>query len=339
MRARFITTQEQLDEIHIVEKDEQVYIQGDFALNSKLSVFGFLKIEGDLDCYQYRIYAWSGSRVESLGSAYIVAWGSAMVEAGGNCHVKARERSHVVAREGSTVFAFDDSTISAFGASRVVAYGKSSVDACDGTVVEAFESSHVEAWADASVVAYERSTVEAWDHSEVVAWDSAVVRVFSGTMSKLQLRGFCTLILSSESALMADYSADETVAVLRYQPLTYLERHGIPVVNGKVVVYKRVSSEFKTMENTPNETVWAVGSMVTHPNWKPRGQECGEGKFHACARPYFCDEFRTTPHDKYVAIQVKVDDLYEWPDAIYPHKIAFREGRVLYECDRFGMPV
>src|SRR3990167_2255941 len=64
--------------------------------------------------------------------------------------------------------------------------------------------------------------------------------------------------------------------------------------------------------------------------------ECGEGKFHACSRPYFCDEFRNNNGDKYIAIEIKKDDLYAWPNPVYPHKIAFREGKVLYECDKFG---
>jgi hypothetical protein len=38
----------------------------------------------------------------------------------------------------------------------------------------------------------------------------------------------------------------------------------------------------------------------------------------------------------YIAIRVALVDLYEWPNAEYKHKIAFREGTVLYECDRFG---
>lgn len=47
-------------------------------------------------------------------------------------------------------------------------------------------------------------------------------------------------------------------------------------------------------------------------------------------------EFRNLPKDRFIAISIKVADLYEWPNADYPHKIAFREGHVLYECDKFG---
>ncbi len=78
-------------------------------------------------------------------------------------------------------------------------------------------------------------------------------------------------------------------------------------------------------------------TTVTHHDWRPESGECGEGKFHFCSRPYFCDEFRQTKGDRYVAIEVKQKDLHAWKNpGCYPHKIGGREGKVLYECDRFG---
>jgi hypothetical protein len=109
----------------------------------------------------------------------------------------------------------------------------------------------------------------------------------------------------------------------------------IEVINGKIVVYKRVSKDFKTQENTKNETVWTIGSILTVPNWNTE-QECGEGKFHACSRTYFCDEFRSTAGDIYIAIEVNKDDCHEFKNPQYPHKIAFKTGKVLYICDKNG---
>lgn len=37
-----------------------------------------------------------------------------------------------------------------------------------------------------------------------------------------------------------------------------------------------------------------------------------------------------------LAISVPVKDLHAWPNPQYPHKIAFRTCKVLYECDNFG---
>jgi hypothetical protein len=118
---------------------------------------------------------------------------------------------------------------------------------------------------------------------------------------------------------------------------SYLDRHKVKITDNHVTLYKKVSIDFKTQEGTENETLWEVGTTLTHDNWEPYKSECGKGKFHACARAHWCDGFRNRNDDKYIAIKVAVSDLYEWPDEQeYPQKIAFRKGKVLYECDRDG---
>lgn len=117
----------------------------------------------------------------------------------------------------------------------------------------------------------------------------------------------------------------------------WLEKDGVKQDDGKVILYKKVSNGWLTQERTSNETTWVVGEVKTHPAWNPTREECGGGKFHACSRPYFCDEFRSEPGDRYVAIQVSIADLHAWVQSpAYTHKVAFREGVVLYECDRWG---
>jgi hypothetical protein len=118
----------------------------------------------------------------------------------------------------------------------------------------------------------------------------------------------------------------------------WLDKHGIEEAE-KVVLYKRVSADFKTQEGNRWETTWLVGSVLEHTSWDPEGQECGAGKFHACPRPFFCDEFRETKGDRYIAIEVATADLYAWPNPSYPNKIAFRKGTVLFECDRLGRQI
>ncbi len=103
-----------------------------------------------------------------------------------------------------------------------------------------------------------------------------------------------------------------------------------------VILFKRVSVDFKTQEGQPWETTWAIGSKLKHPNLDLKSKECGAGKYHACSRPYFCDEFRSNSGDKYIAIRIKKADMYAWPNPEYPHKIGFAAGEVLYEVDRFG---
>ena len=117
---------------------------------------------------------------------------------------------------------------------------------------------------------------------------------------------------------------------------SYVQRFNLEVDRDNcVILYKRVSQDFKTQEDTPNETLWQVGTTVTHPNWNPDKTECGAGKFHACARPHWCDMFRNKTTDRYISIKVNIDDLHEWRvNPGFPQKIGFRSGTVIAEVQR-----
>jgi len=146
-------------------------------------------------------------------------------------------------------------------------------------------------------------------------------------------------VLSIPMSLKIKIKKTKNVVVQRYKTEDdYFRREGIEVRNKKVILFKRVSKDFKTQEGTPNETLWQIGSVVTHKDWQPEKEECNGGKFHGVSRPYFGDEFRGVIGDKYIALEVKIKDTYQWKDnPQYPHKIGFREGRVLWECDRYGV--
>jgi hypothetical protein len=116
---------------------------------------------------------------------------------------------------------------------------------------------------------------------------------------------------------------------------SYLKRFKVKIKKGNIILYKKVSKDFKTQEGTINETLWKIGNIVKHPNWNPLSSECGEGKFHACIKPFWCDSFRNVKGDKYIAIKVNVKDLYEWTNSpSYPQKIGFRKGKVIKEVTR-----
>jgi hypothetical protein len=219
----------------------------------------------------------------------------------------------------------------------VVARENSSVVARGHSSVEAWGHSFVEAWENSSVVARGHSSVVARGNSSVVARGNSIIRVFKGSVGKLSLSGFS--ILSIPFDLKLAFKKTKTVVVQKYKSLPYFEREGIAIKSKAVVLYKRVSENWKTQENTKNETTWTIGSTLEHPAWSPKNRECGEGKYHACSRPYFCDEFQSEKGDHYIAIKIMVADLYEWPNAQYPHKIAFRKCTVLYECDKFGKKI
>src|SRR3990167_3545017 len=241
---------------------------------------------------------------------------------------KARENSRVEAWGNSSVVARGNSSVEARENSRVVARGNSRV--------VARENSSVEAWGNSSVVARGNSSVEAWENSNVVARENVGVHLQSDFASVILFMYSVCWVFSKKAKVEKKSDRANVIFVESLEGLDgWLEENAIDQ-SEKIILYKKVSKDFKTQEGTDNETLWGVGSIVTHKNWNPKNSECGEGKFHACSRPYFCDEFRNNNGDKYIAIEIKKDDLYAWPNPVYPHKIAFREGKVLYECDKFG---
>ena len=199
-------------------------------------------------------------------------------------------------------------------------------------VKKAWGSSHVEAWGS--------SHVEAWGSSHVVAWESVVVHV-QGYLNIIELGGFAVAFVLSKIKTLRRIGNNTTL--VEPTPISttkeWLDSEGVEEINNLVIIYKRVSYDWKTQDYRPNETLWVVGSILEHSKWNPTQEECGEGKYHACSHPYFCDEFRSLIKDRYIAIEVSIDDLYIWPKAQYPHKVAFRKGKVLFECDRYGKKI
>ena len=186
-------------------------------------------------------------------------------------------------------------------------------------------------------MARENSNVVARENSNVVARENSSARAHSPNCT-VELFGFAVAFLLAKGAKVIRKA--KTATIIRPKVETgvegWLNRHGIEVRAGFAVLFKRVSREFKTQEKSPNETTWTPGATLEVPGWNPTGSECGAGKFHAVGRPYFGDEFRDARGDRYVAIKVAVQDLHTWESASYPHKIAFRAGTVLFECNRFG---
>ncbi len=173
------------------------------------------------------------------------------------------------------------------------------------------------------------------ENSSVEAWGNSVVRVFSECVKKIALYGFAVAIISATITVNIEKKSEHCYIQVT-KDLGWFERNAVEKTE-TVILYKRVSKDWKTQEGTANETLWVIGSHVTHPKWSPKNAECGEGKFHACSRPYFCDEFRNKPGDRYIAVSIKLEDLHEWTDSPkYPHKIAFKACDVLYECDKYG---
>ena len=225
-----------------------------------------------------------------------------------NAHVEARESAHVVAR------------------------GSAHVEARESAHVVARDSAHVEARGSARV--------EAWESAHVVAWGCSTVHQKSAAIHELYGQSVCFLY----DGYAVPLRKSDGVTFVKVAPIKdnagWLEANAVVEADGHVILYKRVSKDLMTQENTSNPTTsWAIGKVKEHQNWKPHDSECGPGKYHACSKPYFCDEFRKTPGDRYIALKIALADIHAWPGGDYPHKIAFRKGVVLYECDRYGKEI
>jgi hypothetical protein len=329
MKNITVTTQAQLDAITRIEVDECVTVETSLRLNTKIEVLGTIILKADLECNWYAgiflvVPEKSAPRIEARGSSAprIVAWGSSAPR------IEAWESS----------------------APRIVAWGSSAprIEARGSSAprIEAWGSSapRIEAWESSAprIVAWGSSapSIVAWGSSapRIEAWESAVLRLLGLTTSraKFVLNGFSVLMMDAK--FKANIQKGKHAVVQRVHDLGWFERNGVKKTK-EITLYKRVSKDWKTQENTPNETVWAPDTTVDHKAWNPDEQECGPGKFHGCPKPYFCDEFRDVLGDRYVAIRVALKDLHEWKNPKYPHKIGFRKGVVLFECDWTGKAV
>ena len=197
--------------------------------------------------------------------------------------------------------------------------------------VVAREHSSVVAWEHSSVEAWGHSSVEAWGHSSVVARERVSTQILSPNAVVLLFSFAVAIVSKFIKHKIKKKSKNAYIQIVK--DLDWFENNAVRKTKN-IILYKRVSKEFKTQENTNNETLWKIGTTVTHKNWNPTQDECGEGKFHAVSRPYFADEFRSERDDKYIAIKIALKDLYEWKNPQYSHKIAFRCGKVLYEVNK-----
>ena len=108
-----------------------------------------------------------------------------------------------------------------------------------------------------SVVVKGSSSVVAWGNSSVVAWGQVATHYFSED-ARLIAHDQAVIFQYINPARKANLKGDHVVKAKT--PSTneaWLSAHGVSVdTDGNVILFKRVSSEFKTQEDTCNETLW-----------------------------------------------------------------------------------
>jgi hypothetical protein len=197
----------------------------------------------------------------------------------------------------------------------------------------------------------------AWESSQprIIAWESSQPRIEARESSqpRIEARGssqvqgigievdtaivklFGYAVLTTLANLKIKVTKTKKSIWQKVKHIDWFENNAIEKKK-KIILFKRVSKDFKTQEGQLYETTWTIGKTLEHPDWKPELEECNGNKFHACSWPYFCDDFRDIFGDRYIAIEIALKDTYAWPNPQYPHKIAFRRGKVLWEVDRYG---
>ena len=226
----------------------------------------------------------------------------------------------------------------------IVGWGNSSIVGWGNCSIVGRGNCSIVGWGNCSIVGRENCSIVGRENCSIVGWGNCYIEGRGNSAIHIQSPG-CSLELFAFAVawLIAKCKVTkhgETCQVI--EPTVpqgldwWLDREGVEADKEQVVLFKRVGLLFKTQEGQLSETIWTVGTTVEHGAWNPTLQEYGAGKFHACSHPYFCNEFRNQQGDRFIAIKIHKEDLNVWPNADYPHKIAFRKGEVLYECDRVG---
>lgn len=251
-----------------------------------------------------------------------------------------------------------------------------SITVSENSHLTAYENAHISTYDDCTVKCFE-SILTAIECNKVIAVNCKIdaigknmtIKAFGKTYIGISGLAFNNNILLYDTSSADSHSADNNIYLhghsylrnycinakaFRISPFSvvsfvesrlglklwrWLEEFGCEIIDENfVILYKRVSHDFKTQEHTCNETLWTIGTTLNHKAWNPIDYECGSGKFHACPEPIYCDAFRSLSNDRYIAIKINIDDLYLWnsTEPSYPDKIAFKAGEVLYECDVFG---
>lgn len=321
-----------------------------------------IELFGDLSAYTY------GGSAISRGSTRLVAHKATMLQL--------YDRAAAYVYDCQSLYAYD-TTIAHIYRSSATTFNKPTIYAHQHNQIKAFGEATIHICGRGNRVCVHSHSVVHLAHDAVALLNQSSTALVTGKwtgsailQNNTMLRKLSTVSFSSVNYLVARDEAildlghcdnPETVAknnlqgraILHTRDLhlwcntalnqsssvvDWIEYNGGTIHNNKVIVYKAVSHNFKTQEGTRNETHWEIDKTLEVPDWDVT-EECGEGKFHACWYPADCWGFRYDRLAKLIAIQVEVNDLYRFISPVFPNKLAFRKGKVLYEVDANGIPI
>ena len=208
------------------------------------------------------------------------------------------------------------------------------------------ENSQATLWGNSQATLRDNSQATLWGNSQATLWGNSQATGYGNaaihnyTLNPVLLYGFSVCWLLTKTAKATKKSVNSTIINFQFNSVkNWIENDGVETdKNNNVIIFKRVSKDFKTQEGSKNETLWRIEKEIEIENWDPKN-ECGEGKFHGCSHAFFCDDFRDKEEDRHIAVKVAIKDLVAFPEPKYPNKISFRKGFVLWECDRNGKKI
>jgi hypothetical protein len=214
---------------------------------------------------------------------------------------------------GAGKFEVDGSSqVAASGASQVTAYGSSQVAAYGSSQVTASGSSQVAAYGSSQVTASGSSQVTAYESSQVTAYGSAQVRA-SGSS---QVTAYGKYVAVTRSGKNVKAMGGVQIDSIPPQDLAeWFEEYGITPVDGVVILYKAVDSDFMS-ERRGN---YAPGETPESDEWDAGRQECGSG-LHFCGTPHHALGFYVEAQ-RFVGCPVAVDSIAMHVGGDYPQKV------------------
>ncbi|OKI47261.1 DUF7666 domain-containing protein, partial [Micromonospora sp. CB01531] len=191
--------------------------------------------------------------------------------------------------------------------------GSATVEASGSATVEASGSATVRASGSATVRASGTSSVHAHHDATVTAGSHVAVHLHSGQAT---VTGGVVIDITQ-----LDLS---TAAV-------WCDHHGIPVTDGKAVLYKALGDDLTAGQDYGKPTVYAIGETVTCDDWADNA-DCGGG-LHFSPTPHMASQYASSA-TRWLAVEVDVATLRPI-DGGTP-KAKAPGCRVLREVDAFG---
>ena len=222
--------------------------------------------------------------------------------------------------------ALENSQVTARENSQVTAWGNSQVTALENSQVTALENSQV--------TARENSQVAARGNSQVTAWENSFIRVYHGKVTVVSPSAVIMVMPGFDGKIINKAGVTIVYAPVVDTAEKWLSFYGVPVKNGKAVLYKAVDDDFSTDRARRANIAYVPGTSPKAPDWNPE-PECGGG-LHFSAHPQIALQYNTDA-TRFVACPVLVSEIVVHYPAEYPDKV--KAPRVVgrcYEVDKNG---